>query len=1399
MLSRAQHAHPDAMPPSMPPTPPPDFTGTPRYRVLRRLGAGGMGVVYLAHDLERGMDVALKVLLRIDADGIYRLKAEFRSLADVSHPNLVGLYDLVSYADQWFFTMEVVEGVDFLEYVREPEPRPLDPVRAQMLADPTVAHAGPIQKEPEPPLEPKDSGLVPLVPVQSAVTSLDTIAFDEVPELNEPPQDTLVETSDHKLTSPQTQMDTVGFETPPPPPPQRQRHAFSDVTMEFEPARHMDSGHTDRGLRLPRVRDPSVMAFARTAKPANIPRLRAAMRQLADAVHAIHLAGKLHRDIKPSNAMVETSGEDLRVVMLDFGLVQDDASLGHLKSKRDSQHDRAISGTPAYMAPEQAMGGEVTAASDWYAVGVMLYQSLTGELPFQGSWYQLLEAKLHGKPLPPDALAPDVPADLADLTLKLLAPKAQDRPRSQEILRVLGLEARQDSGMQTVEDVEPPMLGREQELTTLRETWQSLRHLKQPHLVHVLGPAGIGKTAIVETWLAEVREQGRQAPLVLTGRCHEREAVPYKAFDAVIDALTRHLLRLDFDGLEKVLPQDVAALGQIFPVLRRVPAIDRAPLKQAELEDRRGLLRRATIALKRLLGKLAAQQPLIVAIEDMQWGDADSVELLTTLLEPPEGLPALVLLSWRDEDLARNPVLQAVRRVGNAAQSLVKTVDVRVEPLAREHAVELALAMMTQKGEEARRRAEIMAKEAAGSPLFIVELVRFRQTGLANTTAHTDPEVTLDQVLRARIDHLPPPARSLLDVVAVAGKPIAQRRAFTASALGKEEPAAIARLRNGRYVRTAGVGDEALIETFHNRIREAAIALLPAEVLQAKHAALLDVLTVLDAEGKLDVDTLAYHALGAGRHEEALQYSLEAGRKAHAVFANHDALRHFDNVLRLLAEDPGPHAQKLKLLVQEEAAEAARQAGRYERAKQLLTARLSVEQDHERQAELHVGLGRVAQERGDTDEAIMQLETALHMFGKTAPRNLLELGWQATGQFLQHLARTFLPTFSPKPSTDPHDQKRADIMFALIRIYYFIDVAKVVWAGVTTINMAPKFRRGGDVSMAYSFYGVLLFGMGRLKLAEHWCMEAVTLARMNGDAVAEATGVMRLGTTLMFANNLDRGEKLLGEAIVQFKAIGEMWELQTGLMLHATTLFMLGDFRRAAVIYDEMGQYGEQLNMVMHRGWHEAWAPFCRYLTGELDAESTQKALDRAIEFSARAKDVANTVASLQHMANLAVREGQVERAAGLAVRTHECVSRYLVLVPFLQRARIDAAEAAIFALENNAVSVKKSRLRGIVKDGYRAVAVMGLMYPFLKPLAMRLRARYVAHVRGEKAAAGLFRKAITAAEMTPNRWEIAQVWYDAAKCLPGQRAECRDQARRIFTELGAVAELRRLEREMPG
>src|SRR5690349_5305685 len=258
-----------------------------RFTLERCLGEGASGAVYRAVDHTSGMTVAVKLLTRLDPQSLLRFKSEFRSLANISHPNLLQLYDLVARGHEWLLSMELIEGGDFLSYVR-----PLSP----------DADAPP----------PADDEHVP---------SFDTVTI----------------------------------------------HGQEDLAQQANQQTDAKSERRPRALG-----------------ELDEPRLRSALLQLCEGLHALHSKDRLHRDLKPANVLV-SAAED-RVVICDFGLVVEETAQaiplpkssgtlprvasgpGSVLSSLGSSNAE-IAGTLAFMAPEQALGRTRTSASDWYAVG----------------------------------------------------------------------------------------------------------------------------------------------------------------------------------------------------------------------------------------------------------------------------------------------------------------------------------------------------------------------------------------------------------------------------------------------------------------------------------------------------------------------------------------------------------------------------------------------------------------------------------------------------------------------------------------------------------------------------------------------------------------------------------------------------------------------------------------------------------------------------------------------------------------------------------------------------------------------------------------------------------------------------------------------------------------------
>ena len=850
-----------------------------RFTLVRRIGAGGMGVVYEAYDRKRGELVALKTMRRTDPSTLARFKQEFRAVAGIAHPNLVNLYEMIAVEDRWVFTMELVEGTDFVSDMRTVLPGSL----------------------------------------------------------------------------------AEGDATSPP------------------------------------------LAF-------NEQRLRENLRQLAEGIEALHASGKLHRDIKPTNVLVTPEG---RVVLLDFGLTADLGSSGKFRTT-----DRQIVGTVAHMSPEQAAGQPIAPASDWYSVGVMLYEAMTSRLPFVGPPHEVIVRKRSSEPLRASAIVPGLPEDLVDLCTRLLDRDPDRRPTGREVIATLT-----GSEPEPVDPAGPgrplPLIGRDRHLQVLDSAFTGLVR-RRTQSIFVFGRTGTGKTTLIRSFLEGLA--GGDDAIVLSGRCYERESVPYKGLDSLIDALARHLKGLPARTLARLMPPDVAYLARLFPVLDGVPMIAAARAESIDLPDPQEARRRAVKALRVLLRRMGEKAPLVLAIDDLQWGDTDSALLLADLLGSPKAPVLLLVGCFRVEDEEDCPLLVQLRQALEGQPSAPEHRELAVEALTQSEARELALALLGRDDPVARAQAHVVARESGGNPLFVDELVRHLRGYGPVEKWDAIGRLDLDEVLWDRIRKLPDEAQRLLGTVAVAGRPIDQSMAFRAAGLGAGGRAAAAALRTARLIRQAGpIPDE--IEIYHDRIRVSIVEQLPPDQLRQHHQRLAEVLAT---SGPADPEVLAGHYLHAGDLQRARAYYERGADQAALALAFDHAARLYRTAIELAPADSTVIPSLRKRL-----GDALANAGRGCQA-----ARVYLEAASATEPAETLELKRLASAQllisGHIDEGLALLRDLLIPMGIGMP----ETSRSALASMLWHRAilRARGLDFCPKPADQvpPIDLKRIDLYWSAV-------------------------------------------------------------------------------------------------------------------------------------------------------------------------------------------------------------------------------------------------------------------------------------------------------------------------------------------------------------------------------
>ena len=423
----------------------------------------------------------------------------------------------------------------------------------------------------------------------------------------------------------------------------------------------------------------------------------------------------------------------------------------------------------------------------------------------------------------------------------------------------------------------------------------------------------------------------RGGPVILAGRCYEQESVPYKALDMVVDSLSRFLRRLPVHEARALLPRDVLLLTQVFPVLRQAEAVATAPRRIFEVPDPHELRRRAFAAFRELLARIGDQQPLVLAIDDLQWGDIDSATVLADLLRAPDPPPLLFLGCYRDEDVESSPFLRALPEWRKQLGKSGDWRELAVGSLTPAEARDLAQTLLELEGRGAGQ-ADVIARESGGSPFFIAELVRHLQTD-AGPQRHplAATGISLDEVLWSRILRLPAAARRLLEVVAVSGRPLSLDVARQSAGLGLDEHASPSLLRAGRLIRGTGGDGGDKVETYHDRVRETVVAHLPPSTLGDYHRNLA---RTLEASGRADFEVLAVHYRGAGEPARAGQLFARAAEQAAEALAFDRAATLYRRVLELRPSGEGEE-RCLRIRLADALANAGRSA---EAAREYLAA-----------------------------------------------------------------------------------------------------------------------------------------------------------------------------------------------------------------------------------------------------------------------------------------------------------------------------------------------------------------------------------------------------------------------------------------------------------------------------
>jgi PAS domain S-box-containing protein len=654
---------------------------------------------------------------------------------------------------------------------------------------------------------------------------------------------------------------------------------------------------------------------------------------LVHALGKLHQRGLIHKDIKPANILVNAEGSG--VWLTGFGIAS------RLPRERQfPEPPEVIAGTLAYMAPEQTgrMNRSIDSRSDLYSLGVTFYEMLTGSLPFKADDpMEWVHCHIARQPVPPDEHSPEIPAPLSGFVMKLLAKTAEERYQT-----AAGVEAALRKCLAAWEsfgriDAFPPgrqdasdrlmiperLYGREREIEMLLASFNRVVASGRPELMLVSGYSGIGKSSVVnELHRVLVRPRGMFA----SGKFDQyKRDIPYATLVQAFQSLVRSFLSQSEAELSRwrdALHEALGLNGQL--IVNLIPQMElvigkQSPVPELPLQDEQ---RRFQTVFRRFLGVFArAEHPLVLFLDDLQWLDLATLELVKHLVTESDLGHFLLVGAYRDNEVGASHAL--ARTLGEIRRAGVPVREIVLGPLSIGDFERLVVDTFHGEARTSRSLAQLVHEKSGGNPFFAIQfltalaeegLLAFDRSAaawrwdLGRINAHGFTDNVADLMVK-KFDRLPETTQETLQQLACLGSGTdASIVNLVLDGSEKIRSALWEAVRAGLIFELGGA-----YAFSHDRFQEAAYKLIPEDLRAVLHLRIGRLLVARMPRAELEAKIFdIVNQLNAGRalladqneKDHVAELNLCAGRKAKTSTAYAAAL----NYLSVGTDLVGSHA-----------------------------------------------------------------------------------------------------------------------------------------------------------------------------------------------------------------------------------------------------------------------------------------------------------------------------------------------------------------------------------------------------------------------------------------------------------------------------------------------------------
>jgi len=878
--------------------------------------------------------------------------------------------------------------------------------------------------------------------------------------------------------------------------------------------------------------------------------------QLASGLHHIHHLGIVHLDLKPSNILVDESG---KAKIMDFGLAIESRLV----------LDRKIRGTLQYMAPEVLKQDRVDSRADLYALGMTLYETVTGALPGYGrAAIDVIRMHLDEEVKPPSSINPNVPEALERIILRLLEKDPRDRfPSAAALVHAVAEAAgkKAPAGELLVGKGElfaAPLIGRKSEVNQLMALISEAREGRGDGVI-LAGGEGMGKSRIVRDVTLRAQLDGAR---VFCGRCPVNRKTIYAPFFEI------------FTQMVYAVNPDADVSEEIRRILRPVVASSGPETSAPQHGQKFRLFNRIVQSMQDLYGFLSVGgetggSPLILLIEDLQWADPSTAELFSFLVGEAKQNRLLVIgtltLDSGGEAAIESaaPNLSFWEQRSREGSFPIVHVETLTEPLVREH-VQSLLGEMNVPDELVRW----MLWESAGSPLNIRRIIDYLiahdylQWTPAGWIAGMDRIRSLRipggfaSILMEKVDALPPAPRGVLEIATVFGETMELELLTKVSELPPEETYVHVR----ELVRLALLDEssDGMTITFPQiHLRDAVYNAMPERRRAEIHQRVGEALEPAANEGSTQlIGQVAYHFSRANDIERGTRYSIEAGDLATRTLAHEEATEFYRVALELM--DLGGVEELRKSEVREKLADAYYRRDDYRGAMHAFQFLLkSIQARHPRHdsapddadanidvARVMKKIGKVLSRRGDQDSAMTYYQSALAVYERLEQT-------VDVAEMLNRIAWLY--------------RQRDD--FATAR-----ETAEK--ARVMLEKMEPTVVYGYVKNML----GLIEFAGGNWQRSREILEEALAIGEKLGSEQLRKVASMNLGNTVWKLGEWDTALQYFRKNLERSEAEGDLWDLVTAYNNVGVVEYGRGNFHTAVELFEKSVRIDEKIGAFEH-------------------------------------------------------------------------------------------------------------------------------------------------------------------------------------------------------------------------